>query len=68
MEFNFKPLATIKNSRLVPTDDFWGGIVSEIELADHIPTEAFDCISDFSHLEIINRIDENSLFLQLIQL
>ena len=40
MEIAFKPIATVKNSRLVPTDDYWGGIVSEIELADHIPTEA----------------------------
>ena len=53
MEINFKPIATVKNSRLVPTDDFWGGIISEIVLADHVPSEAFDGISEFSHLEII---------------
>ena len=53
MEINFKPIAIVKNSRLVPTDDFWGGIISEIELAEHIPLEAFNGISEFSHLEII---------------
>ena len=58
MEINLKPIATVKNSRLVPTDDFWGGIVSEIELADHIPTEAFNGISEFTHLEIIYYFDK----------
>jgi tRNA-Thr(GGU) m(6)t(6)A37 methyltransferase TsaA len=58
MEINFKPIATVKNSRLVPTDDYWGGIVSVIELADHIPTEAFEGISEFSHFEIIYFFDK----------
>jgi len=52
------PVATVRNSRLVPADDFWGDIISEIELADHIPTEAFDGISEFSHLEIIYYFDK----------
>lgn len=47
------PIATVKNTRTAPTDDFWGDVISEIELAQHIPTEAFDHIEDFSHLEII---------------
>ena len=58
MEITFTPVAIVKNSRLVPTDDFWGGIVSEIELADHIPAEVFDGISEFSHLEIIYFFDQ----------
>ena len=58
MEIIFKPIAMVKNSRLVPTDDFLGGIISEIELADHIPTEIFDGISEFSHLEIIYFFDK----------
>jgi tRNA-Thr(GGU) m(6)t(6)A37 methyltransferase TsaA len=33
-------------------------MISEIELADHIPTEAFDGITDFSHLEIIYTFDK----------
>ncbi|MDF1613287.1 tRNA (N6-threonylcarbamoyladenosine(37)-N6)-methyltransferase TrmO [Melioribacteraceae bacterium 09-Me] len=53
-----QPIATIKNSRKDPIDDYWETIVSEIELADHIPTEAFDNISDFSHLEIIYYFDK----------
>ena len=58
MEITFTPIATVKNSRLVPKDDFWGEIVSEIELADWIPVEAFDGISEFSHLEIIYYFDK----------
>ena len=57
MEIKLKPVASVKNSRTIPTDDFWGDIVSEIELADDIPTDAFDSISDFSHLEIIYSFD-----------
>lgn len=47
------PIATVKNSRPLPIDDCWETIVSEIELDEHIPAEAFDGISGFSHLEII---------------
>ena len=64
MEITFRPIATVKNSRLVPTDDFWGGIISEIELSDNIPTEAFDGISEFSHLEVIyyfNKIEPQDI-------
>ena len=58
MEINLIPIATVRNSRSTPTDDFWGDVISEIELADHIPTEAFDGISEFSHLEIIYYFDK----------
>jgi tRNA-Thr(GGU) m(6)t(6)A37 methyltransferase TsaA len=57
MELKLKPVATVKNSRTTPTDDFWGDIISEIELCDHIPEEAFEGISEFSHLEIIYYFD-----------
>ena len=53
MEIRVKPVAIVRNSRIKPTDDFWGESISEIELSECIPTEAFDNISDFSHLEII---------------
>lgn len=58
MEIVLKPIAIVKNSRTEPIDDNWEVVVSEIELADHIPTEALDCISDFSHLEIIYTFDK----------
>ena len=53
MEIKLQPIATVKNSRTEPIDDHWENIVAEIELANHIPTEAFENILDFSHLEII---------------
>ena len=53
MEIRLNPVAIVRNSRIKPTDDFWGESISEIELSECIPTEAFDNISDFSHLEII---------------
>jgi len=58
MEIILQPVATVKNSRTEPIDDNWETIIAEIELADHIPTEAFNSISNFSHLEIIYYFDK----------
>ena len=58
MEIKLKPVAIVKNPRKTPTDDFWREIISEIELCDHIPDEAFEGISAFSHLEIIYFFDK----------
>jgi len=58
MEITLTPIATVINSRTTPTDDFWEDVISEIELAAHIPAEAFTNISDFSHLEIIYYFDK----------
>ncbi len=57
-EIILKPIATVRNSRSEPIDDNWEPIIAEIELAEHIPTEAFDGIGDFSHLEIIFYFDQ----------
>ena len=53
MNIVLHPVAFVKNLRPEPGDDFWGAVVSEIELAPDIPANAFDGIGDFSHLEII---------------
>lgn len=58
MQITFEPIATVKNSRTAPTDDHWEAIIAEIELAPQVPTEAFDHISGFSHLEIIYYFDQ----------
>ena len=58
MDILLKPIASIKNNRKEAIDDNWGEITSEIVLAEHIPTEAFDKIEDFSHLEIIYYFDK----------
>ncbi len=64
MSILLEPVAIVKNSRTAATDDFWGNIVSEIILVDHIPTEAFENIELFSHLEVIyyfDRADKNKI-------
>lgn len=58
MEISLTSIATVKNSRVEPIDDHWSAIVSEIELAQQIPTEVFNGISSFSHLEIIYYFDQ----------
>ena len=58
MEITLNPIAQVTNSRLEPTDDNWGNTISEITLLSHIPTEAFDHLEDFSHLEIIYYFDQ----------
>lgn len=57
MEIILQPIAWVKNSRKEPKDDNWESCLSEIELADNIPSEAFNGLSDFSHLEIIFHFD-----------
>jgi tRNA-Thr(GGU) m(6)t(6)A37 methyltransferase TsaA len=58
MELKLTPIAIVKNSRTTPTDDHWEEVISEIELAETIPAEAFENITDFSHLEIIYYFDK----------
>ena len=58
MEIKLRPIATVKNSRTTPIDDNWEDIIAEVELTDHIPTDAFENISNFSHLEIIYYFDK----------
>lgn len=53
MEIQLTPIATVKNSRKKPIDDNWEAIISEIELAEHIPIETLNSISNFSHLDVI---------------
>jgi tRNA (adenine37-N6)-methyltransferase len=58
MDIKIKPIAFVTNSRTQAIDDNWAEIISEIELADDIQTEAFSSITDFSHLEIIFYFDK----------
>ncbi|MBC7747855.1 MAG: SAM-dependent methyltransferase [Methylotenera sp.] len=64
MDITLNPIATVKNLRTSPIDDHWTEIISTIELADHMPTEVFNNIIDFSHLEIIyyfDKVENNSI-------
>jgi tRNA (adenine37-N6)-methyltransferase len=65
MDIIMQPIATVHNTRVEPTDDFWGSVVTEITLASHIPEDAFTGIEDFSHLEIIfyfDKADDGNMF------
>lgn len=53
MTITCMPVAVVKNNRSGIEDDYWGSVLSEIELMPHIPEAAFDGIDAFSHLEII---------------
>jgi len=64
MYITLQPIATTSNSRTEASDDFWGDVITEITLADHIPTDAFENIDQFSHLEIIyyfNKADAGNM-------
>lgn len=58
MSIHLSPVATVTNSRKDLSDDFWGTVISEIELTENIPAEAFNGIDEFSHLEIIFYFDK----------
>jgi tRNA-Thr(GGU) m(6)t(6)A37 methyltransferase TsaA len=55
-----KPIAFVKNNRKEISDDFWGGIISEIMLTDEFDESALKGIEEFSHLEIIFYFDKVS--------
>jgi tRNA (adenine37-N6)-methyltransferase len=64
MNFTLKTLAFVKNSRQLIADDNWGNVISEIELAEELPSSMLDGIEDFSHLEIIfifDKVNENDV-------
>lgn len=58
MSISVRSVAFVSNTRKELTDDHWNDIISEITLADDIPSEAFDNIGGFSHLEIIFLFDK----------
>ena len=51
--FTIKPIAFFSNNRIKADDDNWGNVISEIILAEDIPSESLNGIESFSHLEII---------------
>ena len=64
MNILLEPVAFVKNTRTDLSDDFWGSVVSELELVENLPAEAFNGIDEFSHLEIIfyfNKSDKSKI-------
>lgn len=60
MKIEVVPVAYVKNSRKEISDDYWGGIISEIELTDDFSVSAIKGIEEFSHLEVIFYFDKLS--------
>lgn len=59
-----EPVAFVKNSRDQISDDYWGGIISEITLTDKFSADALTGIEEFSHLEIVfyfDKVDEGKI-------
>ncbi len=60
MHYTIKPIAFVNNSRKNIEDDYWGEIISKIELTDKIHESSLKGINEFSHLEIIFYFDQVS--------
>ncbi|MCZ8519731.1 MULTISPECIES: SAM-dependent methyltransferase [Paenibacillus] len=53
-----KPVAYVRNSRETTEDDYWGEVISSIELADGYTEQSLVGIEDFSHVEVIFYFDK----------
>ena len=53
VDIHVSPIAVVRNTRLPPGHDNWGGLVSEVVLDPSMPEESLDGLAAFSHAEII---------------
>jgi len=53
MDMTVRAVAYIRNDRGEPIDDNWDDVVSTIELAADVPSEALRGLDAFSHLEVV---------------
>ncbi len=53
MDISLRVVAYIRNDRSEALDDNWDDVVSTVELASDVPSEALNGLSDFSHVEIV---------------
>ena len=53
MNLSVRAVAYIRNERSEALDDNWDDVVSTVELAADVPSEALWGLSDFSHVEIV---------------
>lgn len=52
MEIVARPIAFVRNERRAVIDDDWDDVVSTIELAEEVPSEALRGLEEFSHVEV----------------
>jgi tRNA-Thr(GGU) m(6)t(6)A37 methyltransferase TsaA len=48
-----QPIGRVKNSRPAATDDYWGGMISEIIIDEPLGADGLAGIEEFSHAEVI---------------
>lgn len=53
MDFRVRPIAFIRNDRREALDDHWDDVVSTVELASEVPSEALRGLDEFSHVEVV---------------
>ena len=53
MNLSVRAVAYIRNERSEALDDKWDDVVSTVELAADVPSEALSGLGDFSHVEIV---------------
>jgi len=53
MNLSVRAVAYIRNERSEALDDNWDDVVSTVELAADVPSEALAGLSEFSHVEIV---------------
>jgi tRNA-Thr(GGU) m(6)t(6)A37 methyltransferase TsaA len=59
-----RPVGVVRSPRAEVRDDYWGGVVAEIELSPDLPADSLDGLEDFSHAEIIflfDRVDPSAV-------
>jgi tRNA (Thr-GGU) A37 N-methylase len=53
VDYTVRPIAYIRNDRGEALDDNWDEIVSTVELAQDVPSDALRGLEEFSHVEIV---------------
>ncbi len=53
MDITLRAVAYIRNDRSEALDDNWDDVVSTVELASDVPSEALRGLGDFSHVEVV---------------
>ncbi|MHB8334110.1 MAG: TrmO family methyltransferase domain-containing protein [Acidimicrobiales bacterium] len=53
MDYSVRAIAYIRNDRSEALDDNWGDVLSTVELAADVPSEALHGLDAFSHVELI---------------
>ena len=59
-----EPIGRVRSPRATAEDDYWGGVESQIVLADTVESDALAGIEEFSHAEIIfcfDRVDPHKV-------